>query len=287
MDKRYTAGKQVAMLGIFINIVLLAIKLYTGYSANSQAMIADGFNSLGDVFASVVTLFGSIYAAKPKDEEHIFGHGKAEFIASLIIGLSMVIMAAYTGFNSVNSLLNAQKAEFSFLLVIVAVITICAKGILFVYCIKKSKAYNSILIKANAYDHRNDVFVTTGTLVAIFLGVAGVYWFDGAVGIAISCWIAYVGINIIKDSSDILMDSNAKKEDISKYYEDILSIDGVDHIDSVVAKPIGAKYILIVKVSVDKEMSVITSHKIAKEIENILLTKREEVEDIIVHINPN
>ena len=75
MEDRFLSGKKVAILGIATNIILLLLKLTAGYASDSQAMIADGFNSLGDVFASTVTLLGSIYAAKPKDAEHVWGHG--------------------------------------------------------------------------------------------------------------------------------------------------------------------------------------------------------------------
>ena len=175
----------------------MLIKLWAGYVSSSQAMIADGFNSMGDVFASTVTLFGSLYAAKPKDADHAWGHGKAEYIASLIIGFSMVVMAVYTASGSVESLAKNEILDFSWWLVGVAVVTIFAKACLYAYCIRKSRQYNSILIKANAQDHRNDVFVTSGTLAAIFLSVIGWHFMDGVIGIAISAWIVYSGISIV------------------------------------------------------------------------------------------
>ena len=113
MEDRFSSGKKVALLGIGVNIILLLIKLWAGYASSSQAMIADGFNSMGDVFASTVTLFGSLYAAKPKDADHAWGHGKAEYIASLIIGFSMVVMAVYTASGSVESLAKNEILDFS------------------------------------------------------------------------------------------------------------------------------------------------------------------------------
>ncbi|MEG1393885.1 MAG: cation diffusion facilitator family transporter [Christensenellaceae bacterium] len=287
MDNRFAAGKKVAMVGIAVNVVLLICKLFTGYASQSQAMIADGFNSMGDVFASLVTLFGSIYAAKPKDADHAFGHGKAEYIASLIIGFSMIVMSIYTISGSVTSLAENKTLEFSWSLTIVAVITIIAKALLFRFCIKMSKKHNSVLIKANAFDHRNDVFVTTGTLIAIFLSVAGFAWVDGAIGIIISVWIAYTGLMIIIESVKVLMDTGIEPKLLDECKNEILNIDGVDHIDSILAKPVGVKYILIVKISVDKNMTVIDSHKIAKDIETEILNKQEEIDDIFVHINPD
>ena len=287
MEDRFSSGKKVALLGIGVNIILLLIKLWAGYVSSSQAMIADGFNSMGDVFASTVTLFGSLYAAKPKDADHAWGHGKAEYIASLIIGFSMVVMAVYTASGSVESLAKNEILDFSWWLVGVAVVTIFAKACLYAYCIRKSRQYNSILIKANAQDHRNDGFVTSGTLAAIFLSVIGWHFLDGVIGIAISAWIVYSGISIVMDSARVLMDQTAGSATIEEYKKEIMGIGGIAHVDSVNTKPVGAKSILIVKVSVDRDMTVIKSHEIAKKIELELLRFHTDVDDVIVHINPD
>ncbi len=287
LEDRFSSGKKVALLGIAINIVLLLIKLLTGYASSSQAMIADGFNSLGDVFASTVTLLGSLYAAKPKDADHAWGHGKAEYIASLIIGFSMMVMAFYTASGSVESLMKGDSLDFSWWLVGVGAVTITAKACLYRYCMKKSRKYNSILIKANAQDHRNDVFVTSGTLAAIFLSMAGFHFMDGVIGIAISAWIVYSGFRIVVESVKVLMDEGVDSSTIDEYKKEIMEIEGIDHIDSVNTKPVGAKSILIVKISVDRDMTVIRSHEIAKKIEKELLGAHMDIDDVIVHINPD
>ncbi|WP_172807733.1 cation diffusion facilitator family transporter [Christensenella intestinihominis] len=287
LEDRFLSGKRVAMLGIAVNIVLLLLKLTAGYAAGSQAMIADGFNSMGDVFASTVTLLGSVYAAKPKDADHAWGHGKAEYIASMIIGFSMVAMAIYTVSGSIGSLAAGEQLEFSWWLIGVAGATIFAKFILYCYCIRKSRKYGSVLIKANAQDHRNDVFVTSGTLIAIFLSLAGWHFMDGIIGIAISAWIIYSGIMIVMESARVLMDAGVDEETLGEYREEVLQIEGVDHVDSLSTKPVGAKSILIVKISVDRDMTVIRSHEIGKKIEEELLGLHPELADIIVHINPD
>lgn len=287
MENRYSAGKRVAVVGIAVNILLLIIKLAVGYTADSQAMIADGFNSMGDVFASVVTLLGSIYAAKPSDNDHVWGHGKAEFIASMMIGFAMIAMAIYTISGSVASLIEHKQMDFSYWLVAVAVVTISCKGVLFAYTRKKAVAYGSLLIEANAKDHRNDVIVTSGTLAAILLSLAGQFWVDGLVGLVISCWIIYSGYTILRDAAKVLMDSNADVDMLDEYKNEILEIPGIDHLDSVVAKPVGANYILIVKISVNRDMNVMQSHEIAKQVELHIMHLRPEVEDVIVHINPD
>ena len=285
---RYSAGKKVAMLGIVMNIILLVIKLTAGSLSGSQAMMADGFNSVGDVFASFVALAGSYYASRPKDSDHFWGHGKAEYIASMIIGFSMIAIAVFMIYSSGAALAAGEKTEFSWWLIGVAIITIIIKAGLFIYCMGIGKRYDSLLIKANAYDHRNDLFVTSGMLLAILCSRLGVYWLDGVAGIVISVWIAYTGYTILRDASKVLMDSNTSVEALHDYENHVMSISGIDHIDSIVAKPVGVKYILIIKISVDRDMSVLEGHEIAKRIEVEIMDKHNmEIEDVIVHVNPD
>jgi cation diffusion facilitator family transporter len=288
VEDRFYAGKRVAQLGIAVNIILLAIKLTAGYAGGSQAMVADGFNSVGDVFASTATLLGSLYAAKPRDADHVWGHGKAEYIAAMIIGFAMIAMAVYTVRGAADALVSGAEIVFSWWLVGAAAVVIATKACMYAYTAARGKRYKSLLITANAKDHRNDVLVAIGTLAAILLSRTGVHMADGIVGIAISGWIIYTGVIIIRDASVILMDSNAGKDALDEYKSDIGLIPGIDHIDSIVAKPVGAQYLLIVKISVDKNMNVAESHAIAKRVETLLLEKRgAEINDVLVHINPD
>jgi cation diffusion facilitator family transporter len=169
LEERFRAGKKVASLGIVANLMLLAAKLSVGYISGSQAMIADGYNSVGDVFASAATFAGSSYAAKPRDADHVWGHGKAEYIASMVIGFAMMAMAVYTISGSINSLLVSAVPVFSAWHAGTAMLTLCVKACLYVYTININRKFNSILISANAQDHRNDMFVASGTLAAVLL----------------------------------------------------------------------------------------------------------------------
>ena len=129
-------------------------------------MIADCVNSAGDIFSSLMTYIGNKIASKPKDDSHNLGHGKAEYIFSLLIGISMIIIAAELFMSSIDSLLNGGEYNFSVILIIVCAITILIKFSLYVYTHKLSKKHNNLLIEANAKDHRNDCLVTTFTLIS-------------------------------------------------------------------------------------------------------------------------
>lgn len=282
---RYEMTRRVSILGIAANILLLASKLVIGFASRSQAMIADGFNSAGDVFSSAMTFAGNKIASRPEDQNHPYGHGKAEYIFSMIISFSLLLVAYRIFRSSLNSILHREAFTFSWWLVIVAIVTILLKLWLFLYTKRAGRAENNLLIIANSEDHRNDVFVTTSTLLGIILGTQGIYWVDGVVGLGISLWIAFTGVKIFLSSYHVLMDTNMDKVLKANIIEAICSIQGVDHVDDVTAKPTGFRYIIIVKVSVDGQMTVNESHVIAGQIREKVKTLNE-VSDAVVHINP-
>jgi cation diffusion facilitator family transporter len=285
MKNRHAKIRNVAITGIISNLLLLVFKLFVGFSANSHAMIADGFNSAGDVFASIMTFTGNKIASKPEDDDHPYGHGKAEYVFSMIISFSLVLVAYSILKNSYNSIINKEELEYSLLLILTAIFTIILKSILYFYTQHIGKKHASLLVIANAEDHRNDVFVTLLTLSSVIFSKIGIYWLDGVAGIIISLWIAYTGIKIFLSAYDVLMDKNipeSMKKNIEKI---IMTIEGVDHLDDITAKPTGINFILIIKVSVAGSMSVKESHNIAAEIRD-RLKHINIVDDAIVHINP-
>jgi len=285
LSDRHGTIKRVALWGICINILLLALKLTVGFAARSQAMIADGFNSAGDVFASFMTYLGNRISSRPEDSKHPYGHGKAEYIFSMIISFSLVLIA-YTVFKgALDAILENERAAFSWGLVIVALSTIALKLGLFFYTRSVGRKHDSLLVIANSEDHRNDVFVASGTLIGVVTGVYGVMWVDALVGMLIAVWIAIAGFKIFGSAYSVLMDTNIDMTIKDSIWKIIEQVEGVDHVDSILAKPIGVGFIVIVKVSVKGSMSVDEGHKVGAAIKG-RLKKERNVGDVVVHINP-
>lgn len=282
---RYDTTKKAGILGILGNIFLLIIKTIVGFLSHSQAMIADAANSAGDIFASLMTFIGNKIASEPGDKTHNFGHGKAEYIFSLFISISMIFVATKLLYDSVMSLIYQNQFTFSIFLVMVCIITILVKLSLFLYTRKMAKKYHNILLEANMKDHRNDCIVTTFTLISILLSLLNIYWFDGVVGIGISLWICYTGITIFIESYNILMDISIDSETEKLILELAHSYKDIKKVDAISSSPVGYQYIVVLTIYVDGNISTFESHNLADALEHDI-AKLEKIHSAIIHVNP-
>ena len=282
---RYKQTKIAGILGIVGNIFLLIIKGIIGLITNSQAMIADATNSAGDIFASFMTFIGNKIASEPKDDTHNMGHGKAEYIFSMFISISMMAIALKLLYDSIMSLINGDTFEFSWFLVVVCITTILVKLGLFLYTRRLSKKFENLLLEANKKDHRNDCVITTFTLISILLSLANIYWFDSIVGIGISIWIFYSGLQIFIESFNVLMDKSLNEEDKNKIIEVINKYPEIKKYNHLNTTPVGYKYLVSITIFVDGTLTTFESHSIADKLEKELNTL-PFVYLAIIHVNP-
>ena len=283
---RFKSVKKASVFGIIGNIFLLIIKGIIGLFTNSSAMIADAFNSAGDIFSSIMTFIGNNIASKPSDDDHNLGHGKAEYIYSMFISIVMILMGLFVLKDSFCSIFNYEKYHFSMWLVIVCVVTIIVKFCLFIYTDKISKRYNNLLMKANSHDHRNDCVITFLNLVACILAYYNVYFIDGVVGVLIAIWMIITSIKIFIESYDVLMDKSIDEETKKKVFEIINSHDEIKKVIHFNATPVGYKYQISFTIYVDGNLSTFDSHKIADNLEKEIGNKLDEIYLTVIHVNP-
>jgi len=284
-EERFNLTKKAGIYGIAGNIFLLVIKAITGFVFKSQSMIADSFNSAGDIFASLMTFIGNKISSAPHDEDHNFGHGKAEYIFSMFIGISMVFVAAKLFYDSIYTLILGSNLDFSWLLVVVCIVTIIIKFILFLYTKHALKKCNNILLESNMKDHKNDCILTTFTLISIALSLFGIYWFDSVVGIGISIWIGYTGITIFLESYNVLMDISVDEKTKDLILDIIHGYKEIKKIDNISSSPVGSQYIIFITVCLDGNMSTFESHNLANSIEETV-SKLDNVYKTVVHVEP-
>lgn len=283
---KFKAINYASIFGMLGNIFLLTIKAIIGYITNSQSMIADAFNSASDIFSSIMTFIGNKIASIPSDEDHNLGHGKAEYIYSLLISIAMGLMSISVCKNSVLSLINKNTYKFNIWLIIVCLITIITKLILYLYTNKLSKKYNNLLLEANAKDHRNDCLLTSLNLVACLLSLKKIYFVDSIVGIFIAIWIFITATKIFIKSYDVLMDKSLDEDTKEKVFAIINKHPEIKKVIHFNSTPVGYQYQISFTIYVDGNLSTFKSHEIANNLEKEIDKKIPEIYLTVIHVNP-
>lgn len=283
---RFSVAKKVGIIGIIGNAFLFIIKIIVALISRSQSMLADSINSAGDIFASFMTWIGNKISSVPNDEDHNFGHGKAEYLFSMFISISMMLIAIKLLYDSVLSIVLSNKLTFSWALIVVCLITVIIKFALFIYTKKIYEETENLLVKANMEDHRNDCVITFFTTVAVVLTKYNIYWVDGVVGIGISIWIFIVGLQLFRDSYNVLMDSSIDNKSKDVILSLIKSYPEIKRVGTLYSIPIGCKYVVVVTVYVNGKMATTKSHRVADKLEKRIITEIDKVEKVIVHVEP-
>lgn len=283
---RFKSVKNASILGIIGNIFLLIIKSIIGFITNSHAMIADAFNSAGDILSSIMTFIGNKIASIPSDEDHNLGHGKAEYIYSMLISVIMILTSLIILKDSIFSIFNHNNYDFSIWLIVVCITTIIVKFLLFIYTNKLSKKYNNLLIKANSNDHRNDCVITLFNLISALCTLINIYYFDGIVGSLIVIWMIITSAKIFKESYNVLMDKSISNETKQKVYQIIKKHPEIKRVNHFNSTPVGYRYQISFTIYVDGNMSTFKSHKIADKLEREISKNLDEIYLTVVHVNP-
>ena len=282
---RYKSAKVTGILGMIGNIFLFIIKSTAGMMSNSQSLLADAFNSAGDIFSSCMTFIGNKISSKEADEDHHLGHGKAEYIYSMLISISMLILSYTMIKNVLTNLIHKNYLLYSNWLIIVCIITIITKLSLYLYTSHLYKKTKNILILANSKDHRNDVAITSLSLLSILLSERFIL-LDSIAGILISLWIAYTAIKLFIESYDVLMDKtmgDETKEKVLKIINNHKEIIKINHFNST---PVGYRYQISFTIFVDGSLSTFESHDIANSLEREIERDIPEIYLTIIHVNP-
>ena len=248
-------------------------------------MIADSVNSASDIIASLMTFIGNKISSEPKDKDHNFGHGKAEYIFSLFISITMILVSLKLLTDSTITLINKIYFEFSWFLILVCIITIAIKLILYLYTKKLFKKYDNILLKSNYKDHKNDCLVTTCTLISIIFGLFGIYWVDGIVGIGISIWILITGIGIFIESYNVLMDISLDENTKETIINIVKKHKDIKNCYNLYTAPVGYKYLVVFTIAVDGNMTTYDSHKLANYLEKDI-EELDKIDKAVVHVHP-
>lgn len=205
-------------LSIIVNILLFGLKYWAGIVSGSVAIIADAWHTLSDSISSVIVILGARTSKIPPDKEHPFGHGRAELIASLIIGVFLSVIAFDFLVQSISRLKNHESAEFGTIAIIAIVASVILKEILAQIAFWAGKKSNNSSLKADGWHHRSDAISSVVVLAGIFVSDY-FWWIDGALGIIVAALLFYASYEIFKDSYSPLLGEEPNTEIIDKLKE--------------------------------------------------------------------
>ncbi len=281
-------GLKTTLIGIIASFFLAAIKIFTGIVGNSYALIADGIESLTDIFTSSIVLTGLYFAAKPADEDHPYGHGKAEPFAGVAVSLGIFVAAIIIIVQSLYEIITPHHAPASFTL-IVLVLVIVIKESLFRFVIKVGTSVNSIAVKSDAWHHRSDAITSAAAFIGISIALLGGEGYESADDFAALFASVIIIINaykIFKPALFELLDTAPPVQTVQKVRDVAGKVENVLGIDKCFVRKMGFDYFVDIHVLVDAQLPVFKGHEIAHKVKDELIKEYSNISDVLVHIEP-
>lgn len=276
----------ISYIGIFINLFLTVTKFYVGITGNSAALVADGFNSLSDIFAGFIVYISFKISNKSADKEHPYGHAKAEMIATFVVALILFLFGFFIIIDSSLKIYFHQYEKPALDTLIVALSTVVIKEILYKWTLRWGKLLKSAGLIATAYDHRSDVFSSLAVVIGILFAIKGYYYMDPIAGIVVSFFIFRLAVKIIKESIGNLMDESPPSFVVDKIREIIVQVKGVERVTSLKVRKSGPYFYIDVEIEINQNMTVKMSHNIAETVKGRLIGFNPYINEVMVHINP-
>lgn len=279
---------RTTVLGICISIVLVFVKLGAGYWGHSYALVADASETATDVLSSALLWIGLRISVKPPDEEHPYGHGKAEPLAAIIISLFLLGAAAWIGWHAIEYIRTPHQLPKRFTLFILLLVIIIKEG-LFRYVLKVGKEINSQAVKSDAYHHRSDAITSIAAFVGITAALVlgkGYESADDWAALLASGIIVYNALVLIRPAINEVMDAAPSNEIVTKVRELAGQNKDVQLVEKCYVRKMGFDYFVDIHIQVNGELSVTEGHRIAHQVKDELLGSGLNVKDVLVHIEP-
>lgn len=285
---RFDRGVSTVLVGLSSNVLLAVIKIVTGIIGNSYALLADGIESTMDIFSSVVVLGGIKISSMPADENHPYGHGKAESLAAMSVALILLMAGIGIAVESVLDIMRPHHTPTVFTLIVLITVIIIQET-LFRFIFSVGESVNSLSIKTEAWHHRSDALTSVAAFIGISIAVIGGKGYERADDLAAlvaSGIIIFNGINMLKGAVQEIMDY-APHPEIEETIRSIAGrVGGVAAIEKCRVRKSGLNLFVDIHVEVDGHMPVHQAHTIAHEVKDALIKSSLGIADVLVHIEP-
>lgn len=287
-DHRLQRSLRVTFLGLVVNTILAAGKMAAGFLGQSHALVADGVESLADIFSSVIVWRGMVIAAEPADEDHPYGHGKAEPLASAMVATLLLLAALWIAVHSVREILRPHAMPAPWTLVVLLLVVV-VKETLFRFVFREGSSVESGVVQTDAWHHRSDaitsLFAGLGIAVAL-LGGPGYEAADDVAALLASGVIAWNGWRLVREAFGELMDTAPDLAVVEEIRRLAASVPDVRGVEKCLIRKMGWQFLVDIHVEVDGQLTVERSHAIAHQVKDHLRAQLPKVRDVLVHIEP-
>lgn len=278
-------GKLGGRVGIVVNLLLFAAKLIAGMLTGGLAVVADAFNNLSDAASSVVTLFGFKLAEAPADDEHPFGHGRAEYLSALVLGVLILFAGYELGRSSVEKILHPEATAFHVLTVVILLVAIAIKLWLSLFFRRLGRAISSETLLAASSDSRNDVLCTALVLISLIVEAIFRIQIDGYMGLLVAALIVWAGISVLREGISPLLGQAPDPKTVEEIRNTVLAHEGVVGVHDLIIHNYGPGRIIIsLHAEVPASTDILYSHDRIDCLEKELMRKFRAV--ACIHMDP-
>ncbi|QAY68134.1 cation diffusion facilitator family transporter [Paenibacillus protaetiae] len=277
-------GEKGAWVSISAYLVLSALKLIAGYWFASGALVADGYNNLTDIVASLAVLIGLRISQKPPDKDHRYGHFRAETIAALIASFIMAMVGIQVLISTIQKLIAGNEETPNVLSAVVALFSAVCMGGVYIYNSRLAKRIQNAALQAAAKDNLSDALVSIGAAIGIFGSQLGLPWLDPVAALFVGAIICKTAWEIFYSSTHALTDGFDESE-LMTLRQTIVDTNGVKLIKDMKARVHGSQVLLDVIVQVDPMLTLVESHTISDEIER-RMKQKHNIMSVHVHVEP-
>jgi len=286
---RLKRSLKVTFIGMIVNTILAVGKTVAGVVGHSHALVADGVESLADLFSSVIVWRGLVVAEEPADKDHPYGHGKAEPIAAAVVATMLIFAALWIGITAMREIMTPHSMPAPFTLaVLIGVVLI--KETLFRHVISESVSLESTVVKTDAWHHRSDALTSLAAAIGIAVALIGGPGYEAAddwAALFAAGIIAWNGSRLFRSAADELMDIKADPEIENQVRKLGSSVEGVRDIEKCLIRKAGHNLFVDIHVQVDPQMTVVRAHDIAHRVKDQIKSALPQVKDVLVHIEPH
>jgi cation diffusion facilitator family transporter len=287
LDKRYQETRKVTLVGALVDLVLGVVKIIVGITASSQALVADGIHSLSDLATDFLVLFAAKHAHRKADDEHPYGHGRIETVATVILGVALVIVAIGISYDAVRRLMTPELLlQPGWLALLVAGISVLSKELIYQYTARAARRLRSKMLLANAWHSRSDAISSVIVVIGVLATMMGYPSFDALAAVAVALMVAKIGWDLLWKSLQELIDTALDPEKVEVIRNTIMAVDGVRTCHMLRTRHSGSDALVDVHIQVDPAVSVSEGHQISEAVRWRLLDNVDDVSDVTVHIDP-